>query len=395
MKPRESAVIALALLTACGPATDSDTDLGEGPAQAILIAERFNTPDGRVMYMGAFPDLPSAPIDVASLTELGPEGDVFACAGHAFFYNPDAGTVTRYLVGADYRLTRDISLNVGQEGIQGWTGANICASDTEAFLLHETGGRAVLFNPTTMVLTEAFDLPLPPVDSSLYLQFFETVVVGDRAYFNLDAVNWDTLDKTPEAVIAVFDIPNRTISYDTDPRCQASLGLFAASNGDVYTIPEDGGFFATYSPTEDLPPDCFLKVPANGTTFDASFVTGLPAGKSLRSAWPIDDEHVLATVIDLNDAPPADDLWSWYELPVQPTRIHLPTGQTADYPSVPDVQPMNSRKLRLDGKSYYQVYTYDDEGLVARVDVVELTLDGAKPAFSLLGGDVLALDRLR
>jgi len=62
---------------------------------------------------------------------------------------------------------------------------------------------------------------------------------------------------------------------------------------------------------------------------------------------------------------------------------------------VPTVQPMNGRKLVVAGKSYYQVYTFDDKKRVAKVDVVHLTVAGAQPAFTLMGGDVLTLELLR
>lgn len=94
---------------ACGPGAQkmgSGDGMPTRPPGALLIAERFNTPDGRAAYMGAFAELPSEPVQVSRLTELGPEGDTFACGGAAFFYNPNAGTITRYDVGDDLSLQK-------------------------------------------------------------------------------------------------------------------------------------------------------------------------------------------------------------------------------------------------------------------------------------------------
>ncbi|MCU0695555.1 MAG: hypothetical protein MUC96_03375 [Myxococcaceae bacterium] len=389
--------MAASLFLACGQGTDKkpagETSTMTRPNGAILIAERFNTPDGRAAYMGAFAQLPTEPIQVARLTELGPEGDTFACGGAAFFYNPNAGTITRYDVADDLSLQKGKAINVLTEGIVGWTGAHLCRSATEAFILNEAGGRVVEWNPTAMTVTRAFDVPRPMVGANLTVQFFEPKVVGDLAYFSLTALNWDTLEVDPRSHLAVFDMKERTLTLDTDDRCQGSLGNLVDSSGAYYQVPEDGAFFSAFSPTRPQPPDCVLRVAPGGRRFDDAYVQRLPAGQSLRSMWPVDDGHTLATLIPTSAMPPADKMWDWYELPVTPSLFNLSTGEVTPYP-VSTVQPMNSRKLTLDGKGYYQVYSFTMDGKVSQVDVVRLERAGPVPAFSVVGGDVLTLERL-
>jgi hypothetical protein len=390
--------LALAPIAACSADPDADgedsNEQVERPDGAILIAERFNTPDGRVMYMKAVAELPSAPVDISTMVELGPGGDVFGCGGNAFFYNSDAGSITKYEVGDDLSLTRRQSIDVGLEGIVGWTGAHVCASATQAFIFHESGGRVVEFNPETMVLVDAFDVPTPDVGEDMYVQLFEAKVAGDLVYFSVTAINWDTLAVEPRSILAVFEISTKTLTLDYDDRCQASLGGFVDSAGNYWQTPEDGGFWASFSPTPDLPPDCVLRVNAGSKTYDDSYVQPLADGQSLRAMWPIDDDWQLATLIDMSQAPSEEDLWEWYDLPITPTAVNVVTGEQVPYTSVPNVQPMNSRKLVLDGDSYYQVYNFDGDGRVSAVDVVRLTPDGAEPAFTLVGGDILTLERL-
>jgi hypothetical protein len=391
------APLALSLATTAGCSSSGPDATGPQSARprgAVLLAERFNTPDGRAAYMGAFPELPTTPIDVSQLVELGPEGDVFACGGRPFFYNPDAGTITRYEVADDLRLTKGLAIDVLQEGIAGWTGAHVCASPTQAFIFNESGGRVVEWNPETMVIVDAFDVPLPEVSADVAIQFFEPRVAGNLVYFSVTAINYDTLVVEPRAILAVFDIATKTLSFDYDSRCQSSLGGYLDSAGNYYQVPEDGGFFAKYSPTKSLPPDCVLRVLAGSKTFDDSYVQYLGEGQSLRSMWPVDDEHALATVIPVASAPAPEDMWDWYNLPVTPTLFNVKTGAMSPYPGLPNVQPMNGRKLVLDGKGYYQVYAYDAEGLVTQVDLVELTAQGPRPALTMKGGDLLTLERL-
>lgn len=387
----------LSLLPACDGGDDGSGDGGGGPRPegAILIAERFNTPDGRAAYMGAYPALPTGSVDISSMVELGPEGDVFACAGAGFFYNPDAGTITKYDVRDDLSLVRSTSIDVLQEGISGWTGAHLCMSDEQAFIFNETGGRVVEYNPTTMVIVDAFDVPLPDIDQdAYYIQFFEPKIAGTLVYFPLTAINWDTLEVEPRSILATFDVSTKTLSFDYDERCQSTLGGMVDSAGNFYQLPEDGGFWSTYSPTPALPPDCILRVNAGQTTYDDAYVQYLPQGESLRAMWPIDDQYALASLITIADAPPEENLWDWYSLPIEPTRIDLKTGAAEPYPGLPDTQPMNSRKIVLDGESYYQVYSYDADGLVTKIDLTRLEADGPVTAFSVIGGDILALERL-
>lgn len=406
-RARTTTVTALGLLAlaACsstsetGPAAGAATGPGTGPngqrpAGAILVAQRFTTPDGRAAYMGAFPDMPETDVDVSQMVELGPEGDVFACGGYGFFYDPDAGRITRYEVGDDLRLTKGPSIDVLQEGITGWTGAHVCASPTQAFIFNESGGRIVEWNPTEMLVVSAFDVPKPEVKPGLTLQFFEPHKAGDLVYFGVTAINWDTMEIEPRAILAVFDIATKTLSFDYDDRCQPSLGGFVDSAGNYYQLPEDGGYWASYGSTTGLPRDCVLRVSRGKKTFDDDYVQYLAEGQSLRSMWPVDDDHMLATVIPMSSAPPKEKSDEWFDLPVEPTLFDLRTGAQTPYPHVPTTQPMNSRKLVIDGKSYYQLYTYDDKGRTSKVELVQLTRDAAPKVFTLVGGDFLTVERL-
>ena len=107
---------ALLLLAGCDSTDPADDDDGLRPEGAVLIAERFNTPDGRIMYMGAYPDLPDQPVDVSQLVELGPSGKAFACGENAFFYNAEAATITKFVVEDDLSLTAAASIQLAQEG---------------------------------------------------------------------------------------------------------------------------------------------------------------------------------------------------------------------------------------------------------------------------------------
>ncbi|MDX2089136.1 MAG: hypothetical protein SFX73_14860 [Kofleriaceae bacterium] len=384
----------LLALSACGDdaATQAPDGGGERPGEAILVAERFTTPDGRAMYLGAFPGMPSTTVDIAQLTELGSDGDVFACGDDAFFFDAEALAITKYSVGDDLQLTKGTTIQVGQEGITGWTGAHVCASPTRAFIFEGAGGRVVEWNPETMVIVDAFDLPRPNVPAEQDVQFFEPYHAGDLAYFPVEAVNWDTLDSST-AILATFDLRDKTMTYSYDARCGSGLSGHLASDGTFYRYQGYHAFFERYAPASTLPEDCVLKVPAGGKQLDATYMR--PVGPT-HNMFAIDDTTAVALLVDPAATWPGDgeDPWAWWDLPVVPTKVDLETGATSPYTGLTNRAPMNARKLVLDGVGYYQLNSFDAEGDVAQTQLMRLTPTGAEPVFTLAGGDFLTLERL-
>lgn len=379
------------LLAGCGDDGGGDDDPGgERPDGAVLVAERFTTPDGRVMYMGAFPELPSQDVDISQLTELG-DGDVFACGGNAFFFDSEALSITKFVVEDDLSLTRGVTLQVGQEGITGWTGAHVCASETRAFIFESTGGRAVEWNPSTMVIVDAFDVPRPTVADGLDVFFFEPYVVGDLVYFPAEALSWDTL-ATGEAIVGTFDLTDESMTYTYDDRCGPGLSGHVTSDGAFYRYQGYQAFFAEYGPDPAAAPDCVLRIEAGAKEFDPTYVQALGPTNNM---WAIDDHTAVIMQIDpAAQLPAAEDPWSWFELPIVATAVDLRTGEMTAYPGLSNEPPMNARKLSLDGQSYFQLNSFDSEGRVTDTELMRLTPTGAEPVFTLRGGDFLTLERL-
>lgn len=379
----------LVMSAGCGGATEGDPSDGERPDSAILIAERFTTPDGRVMYMGAFPGMPTQNVDITQLIELG-EGDVFACAGHAFHFDSEALSITKYIVANDLTLVKDLTVQVGQEGITGWTGAQVCASATSAFIFEGAGGRAVEWNPTTMVIVNAFDVPKPTVAEGLEIQFFEPFIAGNLIYFPVEATNWETL-VTANAIVATFDLADKSLTYTYDTRCGGGLSGHVASDGTFYRYQGYQDFFQEYS-TETLPPDCVLRINPGQKQFDTSYMRELGPTNNM---WAIGDRSAVIMQIDpAQPVPSQENQDDWWSLPIVPTMVDLETGAKSPYAGLSSEPPMNARKLVLDGQSYFQLNTFDSEGRVANTALKRLTPQGAEEMFTLEGGDFLTLERL-
>jgi len=377
-----------------GTSVDESQQLNE---EAILIAERFNTPDGRIMFMGVFSELPNEPIETSQLTELSPSGKAFACGGNAFFYDADASSITKFIVEDDLSLTEAQTIQLSQEGVEGFTAAHVCASSTQAFTFHRFGGRVVEWNPEEMIITEAFDVPLPEMEINANPVFFEPFKNGDLVYFPLRMENFGTNEIEPKTTVGVFDIPSKTLSFTSDDRCLSSTTGFIDSQGNFYKLHGWQIGFILYPSQENLPPPCILRINAGQKIIDPNFITGFSDDIAPAPIFPIDENNALVLTVNRDDVPETqDEFWNMFtEIPAVPTNINLETGETSRFEGVPEGLPQNSRTLTLDGDNFLQVVSFDDDGLIEKVDVMRLTSNGPEPAFTVLGGDVLTLQRLR
>jgi hypothetical protein len=378
-------------LVGCDDTTGPGEDVDARPDGAILIAERFFTPDARVMFMGAFEELPDAPIETSQLVELGTAGKAFACAGNAFFFDQELGSIRKFVVEDDLSLTEAESFQLTQEGIEGFTGAHVCVDETRAYTLASDGSRAVEWNPRDMVIVDAFDLPSPDIEPGLTPQFFEPFIAGDLAYFPVDASNWETLEIADKAIVATLDFRDESLTFTYRDGCAPGIAGYLADDGTFYREQSWQAFYAHYGPGET--PDCLLRIPAGQKTFDPDYA--VQAGAT-RNMFPVNGDYALALLIDDSEPLPSEEnLWDWYSHPVVPTLVDRATGETSPYPGVPNRAPMNLRTLTLDGVELYQVNEFDENGLISRTDVVELSPSGpSEPLFTLVGGDVLTLQRL-
>ena len=391
-------VMMLLFMSACDSNSTGTEDGSERPDGAILIAERFNTPDGRIAYMGAFPELPDEPIDVSQLTELAPSGKAFACGENAFFYDAEASSITKYIVEDDLSLTKAETIQLQQEGIEGFTAAQVCVSETQAYTFHRHMGRAVEWNPEDMTIVEAFDVPVPDVDPSLEVTptIFEPYPSGDLVYFPVRLQNYSNYKIAPKSIVGVFDTQDQSMTFAEDNRCLSSTTGAIDENGNFYKMIGWQVAFSIYSDQNNLPPACMLRINAGQKSFDSNFVAELSDENWIPGPmfW-IENQSALTIAVDSTTAPESvSDFWSSDQVKWVPKSLDFDGGTASNYDGIAEGMPENSRTLSLDGNSYYQKYTFDSEGRVEEVNVMRLTSNGPETAFTMEGGDVLSLQRL-
>jgi hypothetical protein len=249
-----------------------------------------------------------------------------------------------------------------------------------------------------MTIVEGFDVPVPDVDPSLDVTptIFEPYPSGDLVYFPVRLLNYSNYKIAPKTIVGVFDTRDQTMTFAEDDRCLSSTTGAIDEQGNFYKMIGWQVAHAIYSDQDNLPPACILRINAGEKSIDPNFVMELPEENLIPGPmfW-IEGESALTIAVDSTTAPESvSDFWSSADVTWTPMAINLGTGVLSEYSGISEGQPENSRTLSLDGNSYYQSYTYDDEGLVERVDVQRLTMNGPETAFTMEGGDVLTLQRL-
>ena len=165
-----------------------------------------------------------------------------------------------------------------------------------------------------------------------------------------------------------------------------------ASDGTFYRYQGYGAFFETYSTGATPPPDCVLRINPGERSFDPNYMSELGPTNNM---WSVGDHGAVVMKVDPNATFPSEEnLWDWYALPVVPTLVDLETGEESAYSGLSNEPPMNARKLIVDGQSYFQLNSFNEDGDVTQTRLMRLTSSGAEEVFVLKGGDFLTLERL-
>ncbi|MCA9558971.1 MAG: DUF4374 domain-containing protein, partial [Myxococcales bacterium] len=366
-------------------------DAGPGKAEEVIgFAIRVRNPEGRNIYLGAFPEVPEGELDRSKMIELA-NNDVDFNDGYAYDFSRETGTYTRYSVDADLQMVEGPKLSLANLGLTGGRGTAF-VSNTRAYNYGTSGASLVVavFDPTAMELTGTI-----PADA-LANDDFALGIVGKPAIFGdyvafavdwLDRANLRTYDKAAVALVKK-DSDDEPVFLVEDDRCAGAYETFVDASGDLYAMgTASGGYFGLYGvEPADLPPACALRIKAGETTFDPDFYVDLEAATGTRAvygAWHIAGHDMLVMGLqDGGDLPAPEDYLA--EALFEAYVVDLDTGTSRRLEGIPAAQGMSFREHFLDGTLYYQVYT-TVEGTPS-VDVYRVDADGtATKQFSTLG----------
>jgi hypothetical protein len=131
----------------------------------IVIGDRRQaavSPEGRQIYVGAFPGVPSGDISTDGMVEFG-DAYVYTFDGAIFVWEREALTITRYEVSDDYRLIKGNTLAFTQFGLQ-LSADHLFVSPKRAYVLLAAENTVVVWNPKTMALGATFPANFPVMD---------------------------------------------------------------------------------------------------------------------------------------------------------------------------------------------------------------------------------------
>jgi hypothetical protein len=415
----------LAAAIACGSdattvaATENTADVeptegapadGAPTTPAVLLAERVDSPDTRTIYVHLLPSVPTAPADRTRAYEFG-SVYIFVYEGKVYIRDREAGTVTRYQVTDELELVidkrpdgADAKLSTQPVGLRPEGMPLIFISPTRAYFLDTPEKRVIVWNPTTMEITSTVEMPDPDKAGFETGQIRNPVRVGDRVFAGVLAwEDYDNLRVHPGAGVMIFsattDAPPTLIE---DSRITGADNLFADATGDVYVLGNQGrGIYNVLGPGAGaIPPAGVLRIKNGATAFDPDYFVNLSA---------VTGSQAIVALNVLNDATLVGQLWDPGVDPrTQVTTaddfleaeefvyglVDLTTQTFSRPPSIPRGGVGKVTHPVIDGVMYVQVYKQVSEN-VRDVDVIAVTPTGAQNAFTIPGGDLESLARVR
>lgn len=382
---------------------DGDTSMagapsGDGDDSAILVAVFVRTPEGRNVYVGAEPKVPTGELDYSDYLEFG-DVEANAHGGYVFVWDREPATMTRYDVTSDLQLDKGPTLSFREEGAGNATGfgATVYVSETRAYTLSSALDTVIVWDPKAMELTGTIDMNPPERAEGLETYPSPGHVVGDSVIWPLRTTQWDGENYFPGVAVAVANAntsdPGQIVE---DDRCVGSDGSHVDENGDLYL--RAGGYWGSAAAYGEDAADvrtCVLRIREGETTFDPDYLVDMKdlTGSYVNFPWfHVKGSKYLAQVWDPETPLPEsmDDYWDGAGLDA--LLVDIDTGDSEPYPDVEGYTVVSSVQFELDGVSYFQL-SETSSAVEGSADVVELHPSGIEKTFTL--PELWALERIR
>ncbi|MEM8965248.1 MAG: hypothetical protein AAGE93_02450 [Bacteroidota bacterium] len=296
-----AALFAIVSFAAC----DSD-DAGDNPntesTSAVLYAINTSSPDGFIMYMGAYAEFPETEPDRANMVELGSLSDAVTYNGDVFSFNWDTRTVTKWEVSPELALNRGTTISFANVGIPAYAPFTF-HSETRAFVFDVLNGQVVEWNPTDMSITETTTITMAPNGYSS-LAYRHVQVHNDRILLVVNNIDPDSGFKVDDMVmVGLYDVNSKTMEYKTDARMSTTSSSVMDSQGIVYLTPNRGIHFPmVFGNNADVTNfGKMLRFDMNTGEFDPSFEMDLGAlveGSPSHVYLLNDNEIVVETTVE-------------------------------------------------------------------------------------------------
>ena len=173
-----SIVFFLVGTTSCKEDDGVEMDEKQEAMSAWILGYRTETPQGNVYYLEAHEDVPSK-TNSANAVELGLNSRIYSYGEHAYTWNGDAATITKWEVE---KTTLELSpagiISFASVGVSGNIAEPAFISETSAYTTRLSEGIVVEWNPSTMEIIQVYDVdPFPELggNSDLLFEFSKKI----------------------------------------------------------------------------------------------------------------------------------------------------------------------------------------------------------------------------
>lgn len=392
------ALTSLAASGCSGAEEAGEADAAEGSQPAVAIGNRVCTADECLMYLGAFPGVPSGEFDRAKMLEFSGVLNVTLFEGRVYSYERETGELAKFVITDDFRLEQAGKLSFASFGAAGAAARSLVASASRAFSFVRNAQTIFVWNPSTMELEREIVVP-ELLRDGIAADTNPPVLAGGRVQWPLKWVDWDNVRFDDHAAVLSIDTETLGVEILEDDRAAATVLLHATEHGDTLVLSDNvSGWMNLFGEAAGTTsPEAVLRVGADGD-FDTDYYVDLRAATgspAVYGGWFLSDNSMLLRVWDPDVDPSSvladpSDYWSAEEF-VSMMMVDLESGTAERF----DVLPKGGAgstgdETEVDGRVYISVY-YDG---LDRTEMFAVTPQGAESAFST-GGDVLFMGRAR
>lgn len=349
----------LMVLTSC------KNDDGKKPVvsakKATMISFRTQTPNGRIYYMGVYPEVPEE-LSVSKAVELGANQRIYTFGENPYTWNGNASTLTKWKVSkTDLSLTPAAVMSVAGIGISGDLGEPVFISETEAYFFALREGKIIEFKPKDMTITKTHNvspLKFSGKGSPGWYGVWNKYVRDSKVIMPVGYQPGGEWGIPTGAQVAVFDIKSKKLTYQTDNRLLVAAEKAVISNkGDIYLQPAYGADFAVHYGKHKNKPSTMtiLKIKKDGT-FDPSFsydfgtVTNT---KFLMSVNIIFDNKAIISVADKKYKFPADPATRWNNLNLDNWIVDMEINKVSKFTALDKYNQWHHFQLYDKASNYY------------------------------------------
>jgi hypothetical protein len=353
---------------ACGESDTISVDApntGDG-APVFAVGSTTFSQEGVSSYVALVPGLgPEVNVDYERVLELPAGGRIWgstALPGELLAVNNETATVTRYGLTRSGELEPRETLGFSAHGITAFSaesGTRIdVVSPSKAYLFDGGTAQAVVFDPSSMVISGVIDLGALVRDGwRTSFGFSETLLRGEELVVFTFYEDMAAQQHAAELRLALVDTRSDTATVVADSRCPATYAM-RTNSGDIYFSSD--GRAAAYHRTQpsSTPTPCLLRLNAGSPALDPSFrmdlasLTGglatgglVPAGAAAAFVLALDEGLATISETTLPSELYGSRAWRWW-------RVDLGSESAGARIDSPGPSAGGVVFMRVDGESY-------------------------------------------